>query len=428
MSLMKEAAHRVTDEIWVVANAEGIEPEKLRKLMAAGKVVIPCNPVREHTLKGIGEGLSIKVNVNIGTSGDHVDMAEEFAKVEIAEKYGADALMDLSTGGDINAIRRELRKKCNLPMGSVPIYQVGVECARKNAIVNMSEDDIFNSIEAHAKDGVDFMTVHCGVTKESVEKLRQTDRVTGVVSRGGAFLVAWILHNQKENPLYENFDYLLELAEKYEFTLSLGDGLRPGCIADASDAPQIQELVILSKLVHRAREKGVQVMVEGPGHVPLNQIEANVRIEKNLTDGAPFYVLGPIVSDVAPGYDHITAAIGGALAGYFGADFLCYVTPSEHLALPSVEDVKEGLIASRIAAHAAEIARGKGLEWDRKISERRYELDWEGMFQLAIDREKAESYRKNRTPATHKTCTMCGDVCAMKIVREFLGKPGVDHC
>ncbi|MEM3397403.1 MAG: phosphomethylpyrimidine synthase ThiC [Thermoplasmata archaeon] len=428
MSLMKEAAHRVTDEILAVARSENIEAEKLRKLVASGKVVIPCNPVRQHTLKGIGEGLSIKVNVNIGTSKDHVDLNEEFAKVEVAEKYGADALMDLSTGGDINAIRKEIRKKCNLPMGSVPIYQVGVECARKSAIVNMSEDDIFNSIEAHAKDGIDFMTVHCGVTRESVEKLRQADRVTGVVSRGGAFLVAWILHNQKENPLYENFDYLLELAEKYEFTLSLGDGLRPGSIADASDAPQIQELVILSKLVHRARAKGVQAMVEGPGHVPLNQIEANVRIEKNLTDGAPFYVLGPIVTDVAPGYDHITAAIGGALAGYFGADFLCYVTPSEHLALPTVEDVKEGLIASRIAAHAAEIAKGRGLEWDRKMSEKRYALDWEAMFQLAIDREKAEKYRKNRAPTEQKTCTMCGDVCAMKIVSEFLGKSNIDYC
>ncbi|MGC9059749.1 MAG: phosphomethylpyrimidine synthase ThiC [Thermoplasmata archaeon] len=428
MSLIGEAKHRVTEEILYVAKEENIDPEKLRKLVVAGRVVIPCNPLSKHVLKGIGEGMSIKVNVNIGTSRDHVNLEEELAKVEVAEKYGADALMDLSTGGDINAIRKEIRKKCRLPMGSVPIYQVGVESARKSAIVNMNEDDIFNSIEAHAKDGIDFMTVHCGVTKESVEKLRHTDRVTGVVSRGGAFLVAWILHNGKENPLYENFDYLLELAKKYEFTLSLGDGLRPGCIADASDAPQFQELIILSKLVHRAREHGVQAMVEGPGHVPINQIEANVRIEKNLTDGAPFYVLGPLVTDVAPGYDHITAAIGGALAGYFGADFLCYVTPSEHLALPTVEDVREGLIASKIAAHAAEIARGKGLEWDRKMSEKRYALDWEGMFALAIDREKAEKYRKNRTPGEEKTCTMCGDVCAMKIVSEFLGKPNVDYC
>jgi len=428
MGLIKEARHRVTDEILSVAKSENIEPEKLRKLVVAGKVVIPCNPLAEHVLKGIGEGLSIKVNVNIGTSRDHVNLAEELEKVEVAHKYGADALMDLSTGGDINAIRREIRKKCKLPMGSVPIYQVGVESARKSAVVNMSEDDIFNSIEAHAKDGIDFMTVHCGVTKESVEKLKNSARVTGVVSRGGAFLVAWMLHNEKENPLYAQFDYLLELAEKYEFTLSLGDGLRPGSIADASDAPQIQELIILSKLVERAREKGVQAMVEGPGHIPINQIEANIRLEKALTKGAPFYVLGPIVTDVAPGYDHITAAIGGALAGYFGADFLCYVTPSEHLALPTVEDVKEGLIASRIAAHAAEIARGRGLEWDRKMSERRYALDWEGMFELAIDREKAEKYRKERKPGEQKTCTMCGDVCAMKIVSEFLGKKNFDYC
>jgi phosphomethylpyrimidine synthase len=429
MALIDEAKHRIPPEIEEVARAEHIDAEKLRRLVVSGKVVIPCNPIAEHrVLKGIGESTSIKVNVNIGTSKDHVDIEEELKKVEVAQKYGADALMDLSTGGDINEIRRKIRMACKLPMGSVPIYQVGVECARKSAIVNMDEDDIFNSIEAHAKDGIDFMTVHCGVTIESVEKLRQTDRVTGVVSRGGAFLVAWILHNKRENPLYANFDYLLELAKKYEFTLSLGDGLRPGCIADASDAPQFQELIILSKLVHRARAAGVQAMVEGPGHVPMNQIEANIRLEKTLTDGAPFYVLGPIVTDVAPGYDHITSAIGGALAGYFGADFLCYVTPSEHLALPTIEDVREGLIASKIAAHAAEVARGKGLDWDRKMSECRYALDWKGMFELAIDRDKAEKYRKTGNIEERAGCTMCGDVCAMKIVSEFLKKPKIDYC
>ena len=286
----------------------------------------------------------------------------------------------------------------------------------------MDEDDLFNGIETHAKDGVDFMTVHCGITRESVEWLKRSKRVTDVVSRGGSFLTAWIIHNERENPLYENYDYLLELAQEYDFTISLGDGLRPGSIHDATDGPQIQELIILGDLVRRAREKDVQAMVEGPGHVPLDQIAANVRVEKTICDGAPFYVLGPLVTDIAPGYDHIVGAIGGAIAAYYGADFLCYVTPSEHLSLPMVEDVKEGLIASKIAAHVADLTRGKGLERDLAMSKARKALDWEAMYKESIDPDKARTYRARGSTAEEEGCSMCGDVCAIKILKDYLEK------
>jgi phosphomethylpyrimidine synthase len=287
-------------------------------------------------------------------------------------------------------------------------------------VVDMDEDDIFNGIVQHAKDGVDFMTVHCGINKQSVERLKNSHRVTDVVSRGGSFLVAWILHNERENPLYENFDYLLELAKEHEFALSLGDGMRPGCLHDATDGPQVQELIILGELVQRARAAGVQTMVEGPGHVPLDQIEANVRLEKSVCDGAPFYVLGPLVTDIAPGYDHITGAIGGALAAYHGADFLCYVTPAEHLSLPTPDDVKEGLIASKIAAHAADVALGRGMDRDLRMAEARRNLDWNAMFHEALDEKKAREYRARGNTAESEGCSMCGDVCAIKIVQDHL--------
>jgi phosphomethylpyrimidine synthase len=286
----------------------------------------------------------------------------------------------------------------------------------------MDEDDMFNGIERHAKDGVDFMTVHCGITLESVSRLRNSGRLTDVVSRGGSFLTAWILHNEKENPLYENFDYLLEMAMKYEFTLSLGDGLRPGCVADATDRAQVQELLILGELVQRCREAGVQCMVEGPGHVPLSQIEANITLEKRLCDHAPFYVLGPLVTDIAPGHDHIVGAIGGALAAFYGADFLCYVTPAEHLSLPTVDDVKEGVIASKIAAHAADLALGRGAERDERMARARKNLDWEGMYREALDPEKARRYRKRGATKEDEGCSMCGDVCAIRLVKEYLEK------
>jgi phosphomethylpyrimidine synthase len=422
MSLMAEARKGLTPEIEAVAAMEGVEAERLRRSVASGRVVIPRNPLHSPMECGIGEGLRVKVNVNIGTSRDHVDVEEELQKARIAMRYGADALMDLSTGGDIDDIRHRILREVNVPVGTVPIYQTGLRMARQSAVVDMDEDDIFNGIERHAKDGVDFMTVHCGITKETVSWLKRSSRITDVVSRGGAFLVAWILHNEKENPLYEQFDYLLELAAKYEFTLSLGDGLRPGCIHDATDAPQLQELFTLGSLVKRAREKDVQSMVEGPGHVPMDQIEANVRVEKSVCDGAPFYVLGPLVTDIAPGYDHITAAIGGAIAAYHGADFLCYVTPSEHLSLPTPEDVKEGLIASKIAAHAADLARGRGRERDDAMAVARKNLDWEGMFAQAIDEEKARRYRGRGHDQDTEGCSMCGDVCAIKIVKEHLKK------
>ncbi|MDD1770480.1 MAG: phosphomethylpyrimidine synthase ThiC [Methanomassiliicoccales archaeon] len=417
---MADARKRSTPMLKAVANAEGVGIEKLRRAVASGRVVIPSNPIHGPVPIGIGEGLRVKINVNLGTSKDHVNFKEEIEKARIAVRYGADAVMDLSTGGDIDAIRRRVLKEVSLPVGTVPIYQTGLRMARKSAVVDMDEDDIFNGIEKHAKDGVDFMTVHCGITRETVGTLRASDRITDVVSRGGAFLVAWIVHNDLENPLFERFDYLLEMARKYDFALSLGDGLRPGCVHDATDAAQLHELITLGKLVKRARMMGVQTMVEGPGHVPLDQIAANVRIEKTVCDGAPFYVLGPLVTDIAPGYDHITGAIGGAVAAMNGADFLCYVTPAEHLCLPTPDDVREGVIASRIAAHAADIALGRGRERDDEMARARKAFDWEKMFELALDTEKAREYRRRGHNEDTEGCEMCGDVCAIKIVKDYL--------
>lgn len=422
MTLMRRARQGVTDEILRAAEAEGVDPEFLRRQVATGRAVVPNNPIHGPRLMGIGEGLSVKVNVNIGTSRDMISLEDELEKARIALKYGADTIMDLSTGGDIDEIRRSMLKEVDVPLGTVPIYQTGLKAARRSAVVDMDEDDLFNGIEMHAKDGVDFMTVHCGITRESVEWLKRSKRVTDVVSRGGSFLTAWIIHNERENPLYENYDYLLELAQEYDFTISLGDGLRPGSIHDATDGPQIQELIILGDLVRRAREKDVQAMVEGPGHVPMDQIAANVRVEKTICDGAPFYVLGPLVTDIAPGYDHIAGAIGGAIAAHYGADFLCYVTPSEHLSLPMVEDVKEGLIASKIAAHVADLARGRGWERDLAMSRARKALDWEAMYREAIDPDKARTYRARGSTAEEEGCSMCGDVCAIKLLKDYLEK------
>jgi phosphomethylpyrimidine synthase len=404
-----------------VSEAEGIDPAKLARLVKTGKAVIPSNP-RHKVLRpcAIGEGLRVKINANIGTSRDHIDIEEELEKVRVSVKYGADAIMDLSTGGNIREIRRMVVRESPVPVGTVPIYEAVCGVSRKGGPGAWSSDDLFKTIEAHAKDGVDFMTVHCGVTKQSIGSLKKHKRVTGVVSRGGALLIAWMHENGLENPLYADYDYLLELAKEHQFALSLGDGLRPGCIADASDVPQFHELLILGKLVGRARKAGVQAMVEGPGHVPLNQIEANVRVEKAICDGAPFYVLGPLVTDVGAGYDHITGAIGGALAAYFGADFLCYVTPSEHLSLPTVEDVREGVVASRIAAHAADVARGRGAKWDREMSIARKSFDWDRMFELSVDPERAAQRRQNRRSKSPEVCSMCGNLCAMKVVDTIL--------
>lgn len=410
-------------EIKGVSKAEGLEPDKLAKLVRAGRVVIPSNPRHKRlTHVGIGEGLRVKVNANIGTSKDHVDVEEELEKARIAARFGADAIMDLSTGGDLRAIRRRIISECRLPVGTVPIYEALCRTAGRGGVRALGSDDIFKAIETQAKDGVDFMTVHCGVTSDTVASLIKHKRVTGVVSRGGAILVAWMRDHGQENPLYEDYDHLLDLAKEHGFALSLGDGLRPGCTADATDVPQLHELIVLGKLVDRARKAGVQAMVEGPGHVPLNQIEANVRIEKTVCKGAPFYVLGPLVCDVAAGYDHIAGAIGGALAAYHGADFLCYVTPSEHLSLPTADDVRTGVVASRIAAHAADLARGRGTQWDRKMSEARKAFDWDTMFELSLDPERAKALRDRRKSKSPNVCSMCGDLCAMKMVDRMLSE------
>jgi phosphomethylpyrimidine synthase len=409
----------------VVAEREGIDAAALRDLIAEGRAII-LNNARHHnfTPRGVGAGLSVKVNANIGTSPERVNVEEELEKLRVAEEAGADAIMDLSTGGDLDSIRKIVMSHARIPVGTVPIYQAAVEAVRKKkSITKLEAGELFEVIERHGEDGVDFVTVHCGVTRDVIERLKKQGRIADIVSRGGAFLTEWMVVNGKENPLYEQFDRLVAIAKKYDMALSLGDGLRPGSIADATDRPQVQELLILGELCAEAQRNGVQVMIEGPGHVPLNQIEANIVLQKQLCKQAPFYVLGPIVTDVAPGYDHITAAIGGALAGYHGADFICYVTPTEHLGLPSVEDVRVGVIVARIAAHAADIARGNRGAWarDEQMSRYRKALDWEGQTRMAIDPDKITTFRKER--GLHDdVCSMCGEYCAMKIVTEYFKK------
>ena len=414
----------ITPEMEIVAQAEGLEAEFIRQGVAGGNIVIPANIKHVNLVpRGIGKGLSTKVNANIGTSSDFNDTAVELEKLQVAIASGADAVMDLSTGGDISANRRAIIAASTLPIGTVPIYQAGIGAiSRYGAIVKMTVDELFAGIEEHVRDGVDFITVHCGVTRSAIERLKRQHRVADVVSRGGAFLIGWMLHNEQENPLYEYYDRLLELVREFDVTLSLGDGMRPGCLADATDRPQVEELVILGELVERAWEAGVQAMVEGPGHLPLDQIEANVRLQKTLCKGAPFYVLGPLVTDVAAGYDHITGAIGGAIAAAAGTDFLCYVTPAEHLSLPDPEDVRQGVIASRIAAHAGDIVKGvKGAaEWDRKMAMARKGLDWEEQARLSLDPERShQGHRKHVSAGT--ACSMCGAYCAMELVDEYLG-------
>ncbi|MEM1989012.1 MAG: phosphomethylpyrimidine synthase ThiC [Candidatus Bathyarchaeia archaeon] len=415
---------RETEEMRLIAMEEGLSPEKVRRGVAEGAIIIARNINRENVHPiGIGRGLRIKVNANIGTSPDICDVNLEIEKARVAVKYGADTVMDLSTGGDLDEVRRAIIRAVNVPVGTVPIYQAAIESARKKgSIVHMTEDDIFNMIERHAKDGVDFMTIHCGVTKDIVKNLAEHPRLMGIVSRGGVFLAAWMIHNGEENPLYKNYDYLLEIAAKYDFTLSLGDGLRPGCIFDSTDFHQVQELLVVGRLVERARKAGVQAMVEGPGHLPLNHIEANIRLAKAICRDAPLYVLGPVVTEIAPGYDHIVGAIGGALAGLAGADFLCYVTPAEHLGLPSVDDVKEGVIAARIAAHAADIVRlgERAALNDLEMAKARANLDWRRQIENAIDPERAAKIRARTKLISPEACSMCSEYCAIKILKEVL--------
>jgi len=418
---------QTTEEMRAVAKDEGVSPEKVRRGIARGTLIILRNLQHDVHPLGIGEGTRTKINTNIGTSPDLCDLKLEMEKAEIAAKYGTDTIMDLSTGGQLDEIRRTLLKTVNVPFGTVPIYQVAVDATRKRgAIIHMTEDDIFNAIEEHAKDGVDFMTLHCGVTQRIVNRIADHPRLAGVVSRGGTFLAAWILHHNKENPLYANFDYLLELAKKYDFALSLGDGLRPGCIFDATDWPQVQELLTIGELVERARAASVQAMVEGPGHLPLDQIEANVQLEKSICKGAPFYVLGPVVTEIAPGYDHIVGAIGGTLAGLAGADFLCYLTPAEHLGLPDLEDVKEGVIATKIAAHAVDIVKlgSRGRARDMKMARARANLDWATQLKTALDPEKAKKIRGRVKLKSPESCSMCAEYCAIKVLKEALRAKG----
>ncbi len=422
---MKDAKNGIlTPEIEYISKKEGVDVEKLRRNVAAGRVVILKNIKHEVEPVGVGQGLRVKVNANLGTSMDIIDEEAEVRKAKIAKKYGADTIMDLSTGGDLNKIRRRIIREVPMVIGTVPIYQAAWKMLqKKKAIVEMTEDDMFNAVETHLKDGVDFLTIHVGVTKDAIEVMKKHPRVVGTVSRGGTFHAAWILHNGEENPFYRNYDYLLELLAEYDATISLGDGLRPGGLPDATDFLQVHELYTIGRLVKRAREKNVQAMVEGPGHIPIDQIEANVKMAKVATDNAPFYVLGPLVTDIASGYDHINAAIGGAIAARAGADFLCYVTPAEHLALPNEEEVKRGVIATRIAAHAVNLIRfEEEYKWDYEMSKARGELRWDKQLNLSIDKENAIRVRKERYPHSPQVCTMCGDLCAIKILREYLNK------
>lgn len=415
----------ITEEVKKVALIEGVEPEALARDIASGKAVITRNIHHEIEPLGIGQGLKTKINANIGTSRDRVSLDEEMQKLDVLVRYGADAVMDLSTGGPIQDIRKMLINKSPISVGTVPIYEAVAGAAEvKGSISRMSVDDLFEAIEGHAKEGVDFVTVHCGLTRKTIEILREDGRILDIVSRGGAFLIEWMIYNDRENPLYEHYDRLIEMARKYDLTLSLGDGARPGCLADATDRTQIEELMTLGELQKRAVQAGVQVIIEGPGHVPLNQVELNIKMQKEICRGAPFYVLGPLVTDIAMGYDHIAAAIGGALAGAAGADFLCYVTPSEHIRLPNLEDVKEGVIASKIAAHAADIAKGvKGaMDIDITMAKRRKALDWEGQMALCMDPEKVRKWRSEVPPTESKVCSMCGEFCAIKTVEEALRK------
>lgn len=411
----------MTEQLKIVAEEEGFTPEQLRLLVAEGRVIIPCN--KAHTAikpHGIGSMLKTKINVNLGTSRDLRDPEMELEKVRYAVELGAEAIMDLSSFGDTRAFRRRLTEDCPAMIGTVPIYDAVVYYHKP--LMEITTEEWLDIVRMHAEDGVDFMTIHCGLNRETAARFKRNKRLMNIVSRGGSIIFAWMEMTGKENPFYENFDQVLEICRQHDVTLSLGDACRPGCLADATDASQIEELIVLGELTKRAWARDVQVMIEGPGHMPLQQIAANMEIQKTLCHGAPFYVLGPLVTDVAPGYDHITAAIGGALAAAAGAAFLCYVTPAEHLRLPDLADVKEGIIASRIAAHAADIAKGipGAANWDLEMSRARKALDWEGMFKLAIDPEKARAYRESGKPEQEDTCSMCGNFCAVKNMNRIL--------
>jgi phosphomethylpyrimidine synthase len=409
----------ITDEMREVAQYENVEEEQLCKWIADGLVVIPANiNHKNRKYYGIGKPLKVKINANIGMSPQNSDLDIELEKLKIVEELNAESIMDLSISGDLDKVRETIIKNSKIMIGTVPIYQILTE--NKNDIDKIDFSTIINTIEKHGKQGVDFITVHCGLTRGALPFIEK--RVMGVVSRGGSFITKWMQHHNKENPLYEYYDEILEVCKKYDITMSLGDGLRPGALADATDEAQLHELKILGELTRRSREAGVQVMVEGPGHVPFDQIEKNIKLQQEICDNAPFYVLGPLTTDKAPGYDHIAGAIGGTLAAYFGASFLCYVTPAEHLRLPSIDDVREGVVASKIAAHSADIAKGipSAIEEDYQYAKMRKNFDWGGMFRNAIDPVKPLKYRKASTHDNEEECSMCGEFCALKMVEQEL--------
>ncbi|MGL4670370.1 MAG: phosphomethylpyrimidine synthase [Methanobacteriaceae archaeon] len=418
----------ITEEMKAVAKVEGVDEEFIRKSVAKGTIVIPSNVHRNISPCGIGAGLRTKVNATIGTSTDIVEFDMEEKKAQIAIDNGADTLMELSIGGDLDEIRKRILKMSDIPVGSVPIYQAAIETIRKEgSAIHMDEEIMMKTIEKQAKHGIDFMAIHCSVNIETLARLKRQGREGGLVSRGGAFISAWIVENQIENPLYKNYDYILEMAKENDVVMSLANAMRAGAIADSTDRAQVQELIILGELVDRAREAGVQTMIEGPGHIPLNEIPANVTIQKKLCSGAPFYMLGPIVTDIAPAYDHIVSSIGAAASAKAGADFICYVTPSEHLALPGPEDVKAGVIATRIGTYVGDMAKGiHNGEKDLAMANARKKLQWEDQYELAICPADARRIREARPPEDPDTCTMCGNYCAVKIVNEWLDKAPKD--
>ena len=411
----------ITEAMYQVAKDEDREPQMIMEGVASGQIVIPANFKHDFPKRGIGSGLKIKINANLGTSQDHCNPEEEFDKLEMAVRYGADSVMDLSTSGNLALIRKTIIKRAGVMVGTVPVYAAMTKLIQARAdVIELTSDDLFTEIEEQARDGVDFMTVHAGITQRTLPFLENHPRLTGVVSRGGSFMKKWIKHHQQENPLYQQYDRLLDICEEYDVTLSLGDGLRPGSQADATDRGQLAELLLLGELVERSRARGVQVMVEGPGHIPLNEVGVNILLAKKICMNAPFYVLGPLTTDIAPGYDHIVGAIGAAHAGLYGADFLCYVTPAEHLCLPNLEDVKQGVIASKIAAHSADLAKGlpDAIQRDNLISKARRNFDWETIYNNALDPDLARQRKESSASKGEDHCTMCGELCAVKMDRE----------
>ena len=422
--LERAQKNELTQETAFVAKSEGVDPDVVRSRVASGKIVIPANRNRHAAIVGIGKGLRTKINASIGTSTDIADIAMEVEKAKVAEKYGADTLMDLSVGGDIAAIRKAVMEAVNLPVGTVPLYEAFASAIEKyGAAVNMPSELLFEITEKQCEEGVGFMAIHCGINRKTVEMLRnQHYRYGGLVSKGGSYLVAWMEHNKKENPLYEHFDRVVAILKKHDVVLSLGNGFRAGAIHDATDRVQIQELLINCELAEKGREMGCQTMVEGPGHVPINEIEANIIMEKKMSGESPFYMLGPITTDIAPGYDHITAAIGASLSSAYGADFICYVTPAEHLGLPYPEDVREGVIASRIAAHVGDMIKLKRTDADKAMAKARRNMQWQDQFSLAIDAERARDIKAKRGNGDEHSCTMCGKFCANDMLKGMFAK------